>query len=147
MKTTGLRSAVLYFVLILLIGPLLYLLVNLFVNGETWIAQAYNGHIYASDATVESGDILDSNNLLLLYEEDGEKLYSDDVTIRTALLHTIGDYSGYIGTSIQSRLKSELVGYNFITGLNTLPSNPYIGGQDISLTVDAELCAKEPFLS
>ena len=139
MKTTGARSGIIYFVLALLIGGMIWLVSNIVMNGNKFITMPYNGHIYDDDTPVQSGDVLDRNNLALVYDENGRRVYSDDEDIRKALLHTTGDYSGYIGTSIQSRLKAQLVGYNFITGLNDLPENPYMSGRDIKLTVDADL--------
>ena len=140
MKTTGLRSIVLYILLACFIGGAGYLFLNTVINGNKWIVQPYNGHIYAEDATASAGDITDRNNILLATTYESERIYSESESIRKALLHTVGDSSGYIGTSVQSAMRPKLMGYNAVTGLNHMPLNGF-GMNNVKLTVDAEICA------
>lgn len=140
MRTVGRRSVVLYILLAAFIGGFGYLCFKVFTNGSTWVTQAYNGHIYADDATAVTGDIYDRNGNLLATTVDGERVYSDDESVRYALLHTVGDSSGYIGTSVQALLRSKLMGYNIITGLNRTPFQD-LGLNNMTLTVDANVCA------
>lgn len=139
MKTTGRRSVVLYILLAVFIGGLGYFLFNLVTKGEKWVVQPYNGHIYAEDATAITGKITDRNNILLAETKEGKRLYSENEDIRRAVLHTVGDSSGYIGTSVQAQLRSRLIGYNIFTGLNPTPISA-LGGNDLKLTLDANLC-------
>ncbi len=108
---------------------------NMFTQGGKWIAQPYNGHIYAESSTVQIGDILDTNGVLLATTEDGVRTYSDNSDIRHSLLHTIGDSNGYIGTSVQNNMLEHLMGYNPIFGLNDLP----FGQNDLKLSIDANI--------
>lgn len=121
MRTVGRRSVVLYILLIGFIGGFCYLCFNIAMHGSDWVTQAYNGHIYADDATAVTGNIYDRNGVLLATTTNGERIYNDDQSVRMSLLHTVGDSSGYIGTSVQSLLRSKLVGYNVFTGLNRTP--------------------------
>ncbi len=139
MRTTGFRSMVLYILLAAFLGGLGYLLVNLFLNGGKWAMQPYNGHISGETSTVKLGDITDRDGSLLATTQDGTRLYSQDETVRRALLHTVGDPYGYISTSIQSTMSSKLSGYNIVTGLNNTFFNRL--GSDIALTVDQDACA------
>lgn len=138
MRTTGFRSMVLYILLAAFLGGLGYLLVNLFLNGGKWAMQPYNGHISGETSTVKLGDITDRDGSLLATTQDGTRLYSQDETVRRALLHTVGDPYGYISTSIQSTMSSKLSGYNIVTGLNNTFFNRL--GSDIALTVDQDAC-------
>lgn len=140
MRTVGRRSVVLYILLIGFIGGFCYLCFNIAMHGSDWVTQAYNGHIYADDATAVTGNIYDRNGVLLATTTNGERIYNDDQSVRMSLLHTVGDSSGYIGTSVQSLLRSKLVGYNVFTGLNRTPLQQ-LGLNDMSLTVDASVCA------
>lgn len=140
MKTTGFRSIVLYLLLALFLGGIILLCIRIGLNGKDFVAQPYNGHIYAEDATADTGRITDRNNIVLAQSENGKRLYSENTDIRLSLLHTVGDSSGYIGTSVQSQLRSRLMGYNIFTGLNRTPFTA-LGGNDVKLTVDAQLCA------
>lgn len=135
MKTTGFRSFVLYILLFAFLGGLAYFLLNLALNGADWVAQPYNGHIYAEDATVSSGTITDRNGMILAKSEDGSRVYAEREAVRRSLLHTVGDSSGYISTSVQAVHRSKLIGYNLFTGLNHTIFSGF--GTDIRLTIDA----------
>ena len=76
MKTTGLRSIVLYILLACFIGGAGYLFLNTVINGNKWIVQPYNGQIYAEDATASAGDITDRNNILLATTYESQRIYS-----------------------------------------------------------------------
>lgn len=134
MKTVGFRSVVLYILLAVFLGGLGYLVVNLFFHGRQWAMQPYNGHLSA-----QMGDIKDRNGNVLATSQDGERFYSDDETVRRALLHTIGDTAGYIGTGVQSVMGDKLTGYNLITGLNRTPFTSL--SSKLELTVDQAACA------
>lgn len=140
MKTVGRRSIVLYILLACFICGAGFLIFKICISGSKWVTQAYNGHIYAEDATAVTGTISDCNNLLLAESKDGSRIYSDNETIRRAMLHTVGDSSGYIGTSVQAMLRSKLMGYNLITGLNRTPLTD-VGFNNMTLSLDAEICA------
>lgn len=141
MRTTGLRSGVLYLLLLVFISGIGYLIYNIVVNGEDFISQTYNGHIYASSGTASLGKIYDSDGEVLAETVDGIRIYNDDESVRTSLLHTVGDSSGYIGTSVQSTFLTELLGYNIFTGLNSFKGSSYIFSNDITLTIDSDLNA------
>ncbi len=140
MKTIGFRALTLYIALVILLGGLFVLAYRLVNNGDKWVMQSYNGHIYSSSASVETGTITDINDVVLAYSQDGTRYYSSNLLIRTALLHTVGDNYSYISTGIQATNRAELVGYNIFTGLNTLPFDSF-SGNDIQITVDSSLCA------
>ena len=133
MKTVGFRSIVLYLLLAAFLGGIGFLVVSLFLQGDKWAMQPYNGHIYAGDSTVTLGEIRDRDGGVLASTVDGSRYYSDSETTRLALLHTVGDTEGYISTSIQYTMRAKLAGYNIITGLNDTPLNQL--GNDINLTI------------
>jgi peptidoglycan glycosyltransferase len=140
MRINGKRSGVLYILLFAFISGLVYLFLSILLNGGSWVIQPYNGHIYAEDATATTGKILDRNNNILAETVDGTRTYNSDLNVRSSLLHTVGDSSGYISTSVQSLLRGRLSGYNFITGLNKTPLTD-IGFGDVTLTVDSDICS------
>ena len=139
MKTTGFRSFVLYILLFAFCGGFVWFLINLALNGSTWATQPYNGHIYGDDTAVSAGTITDRSGMVLAKTEDGSRVYAESEDIRRALLHTVGDSSGYIGTAVQAVHRLQLVGYNPITGLaRTVLSDL---GNNLVLTVDANASA------
>lgn len=135
MKTTGFRSFVLYILLFAFLGGIGWFVMNLYMNGEKWAAQPYNGHIYASDSKLSVGTITDRTGLILAESRDGGRVYAENGSVRRSLLHTVGDSSGYISTSVQSVHRSHLMGYNLIFGLNDTVFSGL--GSSIQLSVDA----------
>ncbi len=143
MKIVGRRSMVMYILLFAFIAGVISLYISVFANAEKWVAQDYNGHMYADDGDARLSDIVDRNGVLLSYSEDGYRYYSEDETIRTALLHTIGDSDGYIGTSVLEVMGAKLMGYNILTGLNPIYEDGLFldNSNELNLTVDAKLSA------
>lgn len=139
MKTTGFRSFVLYILLFAFLGGIGYFVVNLWIHGAEWTAQPYNGHIYAGGSTLSAGTITDRSGMILAESRDGSRVYAESENVRRAMLHTVGDSSGYISTSVQAVHRSQLMGYNLITGLNDTVFSGL--GNDIRLSVDANACA------
>ncbi len=133
MKTVGFRSIVLYILLAVFLGGVGLMVARQLLYGRQWAMQPYNMNL-----TGQMGDIKDRNGNILARSEDGERLYSDDGTVRLALLHTIGDTAGYIGTGVQSVMGDRLTGYNFVTGLNETILTGLTSGLD--LTVDQYAC-------
>lgn len=139
MKTTGFRSFVLYILLFAFVGGIGYFVVNLWANGAKWTAQPYNGHIYANGSTLSAGTITDRTGMILAESRDGSRVYAEKESVRRALLHTIGDSSGYISTSVQAVHRTKLMGYNIFTGLNETIFSGI--GNNIQLSLDANACA------
>ena len=133
MKTVGFRSIVLYILLAVFIGGVGYLVANMFLHGRQWVMQPYNAHLSG-----QMGDIKDRDGNLLATSQDGGRVYSENDTVRRALLHTIGDTAGFIGTGVQSVMGDKLTGYNFITGLNDTVFSRM--GSGLTLTVSQDAC-------
>lgn len=135
MKTTGFRSFVLYILLFAFLGGLGWFTVNLALNGSKWATQPYNGHIYGDGVSTAAGTITDRNGMILAQSVDGTRVYAESESVRRSLLHTVGDSSGYISTAVQAVHRSQLVGYNLITGLNHTILSDF--GNNLQLTIDA----------
>lgn len=107
--------------------------VRFFVRGSQWASFPANRHLYAGGG-LNRGRILDRNGQLLVWTQDGTRRYHESKAVRRGTLHAVGDTQGRIGSGVQSRFAGKLAGYNPITGVNS-------GGQDLTLTLDAQLCA------
>ena len=56
------------------------------------------------------------------------------------MLQTVGDNTWAISTAVQNTRRSDLIGYNFITGIS---ANTAFGtGNNLTLTLDSGLCAE-----
>lgn len=138
MKRIMTRSLVLWFVTFAFMAGTIYLAVITVLNHNQWVQQPFNGHLASAGDLSHAGVIYDRDQNKLAYSEDGKRYYADDETTREALLHVIGDESLNISTGIQSRYRTSLSGYNFITGAG-LPDS-LRPNSDISLTVDSSAC-------
>lgn len=138
MKTVGIRSKFLYLIALGFLVGILWFLIRWVLNGDDWVSQPYNGYLTDGAYTV-MGDIEDRDGIVLATSEDGSRTYATSELKRKGLLHTVGDTNGYISTSVQQVYRSELSGYNLLTGLST-PTGKNKGNKVI-LTLDSNLCA------
>lgn len=137
MKTTGTRSLILYILGLGFLFGLGVFLYGFVTDGGTWAMQPYNKHLTSGNQLSNGGTILDRNGDILAQSKDGKRVYNSDALVRRAMLHTVGDTKGYISTGIQYNYRSELSGYNPITGLTSPTGKSY--GCSIKLTLDSSL--------
>ncbi len=104
-----------------------------FVQGSQWASFPANRHLYA-DGGLSRGRVLDRNGQVLVQTAEGRRQYHDSWAVRLGTMHAVGDAQGRVGSGVQTRFAGKLAGYNPITGVNG-------GGQDLTLTLDAQLCA------
>ncbi len=138
LKNIRFRSGILYLLIIAFfigIGFFVYEFIN---KAHLWAFSPVNHH--SANIETYGGKITDTNGLILAQTINGKRVYSENEEIRKALLHVIGDGIFNIPTSVQSRYSSELFGYNRITGFGA--PEIFNINKDISLTVDAQICAK-----
>ena len=56
---------------------------------------------------------------MVLLQNDGEgPHYNDDSGIRRGTAHVVGDENMNVSTAVNYVFKSQIIGYNFITGTN-----------------------------
>ncbi len=103
-------------------------------EGGQWATFRANQTIY-TDGVLKSGSVYDRSGTVLAAYKDGKRIYADDPIVRTSCLHTVGDFSGNIGTGAVTVFSDRLVGYDMISGL-TDPN-----GGELRLTIDSRLNA------
>ena len=117
------------------LGVFLY---GLGTEGGNWAVQPFNRHITGESEAALEGRVLDRNGTVLAETKSGKRVYGGDELTRRAMLHAVGDTRGYISTGVQYSFRSDLIGYNRITGLAS-PTGKGNGG-DLRLTLDSGLC-------
>lgn len=110
------------------------LMISVFTHAQEYALKSANNHLFTKGVLTSGGDIYDSKGTALSYSKDGVRYYADDRRVREAMLHIIGDNSGFIADGIQSNFKKELSGYSLIFGVDT---NTKIS---MKLTLDADVC-------
>lgn len=121
--------------LALLLGLTLFTF-RFFTDGGDWVSFPSNRHLYNTSGQLSVGRVLDRDGDVLSWaDEDGNRCYYSNATVRKATLHAVGDPAGSIGTGALSAFGGTLSGYNPITGVY----NPLGEGSDLYLTLDARL--------
>lgn len=128
-------SAALLLALLVMLGTGV-LFLRLLKNGATWAAYNANSSVYTDRGVLDCGTLTDRNGVLLAHAEGGVYGYASDPAIRTASVHAVGDYRGYIGTSALSAYADRLTGYTTIRG-TTRPGNSVTLSLDVRLQTAA----------
>lgn len=117
-------------VLILGMGLFSYRLVR---DGSDWASFYANNHVYY-EGQLAVGSVYDRNDLLLLENTQEGPIYNDDWVVRNATLHVVGDPGQNISTAATYAFRSDIIGYNLITGTH---GSIFGKGRDLRLTIDA----------
>lgn len=139
MKTTANRSFVLIFLVALVITGMVILGCRFTLYGEQWATMRANEHLTKDGSFVAAGNVVDRNGEILAYTEGNDRHYNESERIRRSTLHIVGDTEGYISSGVQTAYKTQLTGYNRLTGLYSLTK--YNKGNDVKLSIDAQVCA------
>lgn len=136
MKIQSRRAAIVLFLLGFFIFGIIFFVSSYLKNASTWVFYSGNKHIY-TNGRISTGKIYDRNGLTLFSTEGGKIKYNSNQTIRTAVMHTVGDSEGNVSTGAQYVFKKQLSGWNLVNGVYSGNGS----GSSVSLTIDAKLCA------
>jgi peptidoglycan glycosyltransferase len=103
------------------------------IKGGSWASSAFNRHLYNSDGVLTSGTVLDRDgDILSTVDENGNRTYYQNETVRKATLHAVGDLQGNIGTGVLNAFADKLTGYDLVNGAFSAHQ-----GNTMYLTLDA----------
>ncbi len=139
MKKVSKRGFAVLLLVLTVMGGLGVLGYRFFANGEKWATLRANSHLTENGSFVAAGSIFDKNGEILAQTVDNERVYNDSERIRRSTLHIVGDTEGYIQSGVQTAYKTELIGYNPVTGLYSLKK--YGRGNYVKLTLDSQISA------
>lgn len=140
MKTTAKRSIAVLLLVAIVLSGMGVLGFRFAVKGEVWATMRANEHLTENGSFIGAGNVVDRNGEVLAYTEGNARKYNASERIRRSTLHIVGDTEGYISSGVQTAYKTQLTGYNAITGIYTLEK--YGRGNDVSLTIDSKICAE-----
>lgn len=119
--------------LVMVLGMLFYI-GELIVDGDDWATFYANQHIY-TDGQLNVGAVYDRHGNLLVQNTKKGPVYNDNYETRVANVHAVGDCHGNVATGAQYAFRSDLVGYNFLTGTYSVSSS----GRSIYMTIDSKV--------
>ena len=115
--------------------------------GSRWFSYAANPRLAARKQLVTEGDILDRKGTVLAATRDGVRVYNENRAVRSATVHVVGDRRGMIANSVESFHAGWLYGYSSSLSdafRHLLHPDEVRRGNDVTLTVDADLSASVP---
>lgn len=147
------RSMAMLVAVAMMLGGLVFFMVEYFLKGSTWVLtpgspHVYNGNVHQVPQPEQEGQpgkpetvkpnigcgvISDRTGILLLDTNNG-RIYSSMENLRKATLHWVGDKRGNISAPAVSQYAEQLVGYDPINGLYS-----YSGAGQAYLTVSAQV--------
>ena len=137
MKMITRRGLFLIVLIVAFLGCLGFLIYSFATDGDEWVMQPYNSHIYYNGELTGAGKITDVNGRSLAETVEGQREYNDSATTRRSTLHTVGDTKGFISTGVQNVYEARLTGYNILTGIFSAANG---NSNDMELTIDADVC-------
>ena len=135
-KMEGRAIICLALALVLILGMGLFTF-RLVINGSDWASFYANSHVYY-EGQLAVGSVYDRNDVLLLENTSEGPKYNQDWAIRNGTLHVVGDKGQNISTAATYAYRSDIVGYNLITGTH---GSIFGKGRELKLTIDADVSA------
>lgn len=109
------RASAILFLVIALVGGLMFFIYEYFAKADQWIVSTGSPHIYNS-SNIGCGQVYDRDGTLLL-DLTGKRTYASDKTVRLSTLHWLGDRNGSISAPAIAHYAKEMTGYNIVEGL------------------------------
>ena len=109
------RASAILFLVIALVGGLMFFIYEYFTKADQWIVSAGSPHIYNS-SNIGCGQVYDRSGKLLL-DITEKRAYSPDKAVRLSTLHWLGDRNGSISAPAIAHYAKEMTGYNVVEGL------------------------------
>ena len=129
------RAVICIMLALLLIAGLGLFIGKLVIHGDEWASFYGNTHVY-KDGKMAVGSVYDRNGVLLLKNDEEGQHYHEDSIVRRATVHVVGDKDQNIVTGATYAFKSDMVGYNLITGTKGIL---FGSGRSMALTIDAQV--------
>jgi peptidoglycan glycosyltransferase len=117
---------------------------TVYSQGSRWTTSQLNSRLGVAKKTNAMGDITDRSGMVLATTgSDRTRKYNDNKTIRRAVSQTVGDAMGMSGTGVETFHAGTLLGLSgsIIDRTWQVLNGTQARGDDIRLTIDAELCA------
>ena len=109
------RASAILFLVIALVGGLMFFIYEYFTKADQWVVSVGSPHIYNS-SNIGCGQVFDRSGVLLL-DVTEKRTYASDQAVRLSTLHWLGDRNGSISAPAIAHYAKEMTGYNIVGGL------------------------------
>lgn len=135
MKRISARAKYLVILMVAFIACAAIFASDYITGASSWVSYQTNQNIYHDGELTVAGEIYSSDGVRLLSSSANGMMYADDMNVRLATLHTIGDKNDSISNSILTTKRDKLIGYNVLNGLFDSKSKEH----EMQLTINAQL--------
>ena len=124
------RAKIMLVFLLILTGGMVFFLAEYTGKAADWVAFRGSPHVYQGTTNV-AARVTDRDGNLLLDTTDGRQ-YSDDLTLRQATLHWLGDRNGSISATALNTHTPDLVGFDSVQGIYDYIRDP--GSMELTIS-------------
>lgn len=103
------------------------------INADRWVMSSGSPHVYNA-GNLGCGVVADRNDILLMDLKDGRQ-YAENATLRSSVLHWLGDRKGNISAPALPYYAKQIAGFDPVSGVYAYGGT---GGQ-VNLTLSAEV--------
>lgn len=121
------RSWIMVLFILILLGGTSFFLYEYYTKASEWVLFTGSPHVYQT-AGASAGIVTDREGTTLL-DTTVKRTYSQDQTLRQAVLHWLGDRQGNINDTTSQTYTSQMVGYDAVDGVYSY------GGQTGEMTL------------
>ena len=116
---------------------------SLTTYGNRWFASNVNTYVRQQKQHATAGSIYDRSGMLLAATGETGRLYAEDVNIRKAMVHVLGDEKSNVSNGVESFMSVHLYGFraSFMDRARAYFAGEKLRGDDVVLTADAALSA------
>lgn len=120
-----------------------YFSYSVYFYGGRWFANSNNVRLNDQKQQIVAGDITDRAGLVLATTNNGERVYPRYNDLRRSVAHVVGDNGGIVANGAETFMAQYLLGFNasVVERVQQLFSPDTPRGDNVQLTIDAELCA------
>ena len=125
--------------LLILVGGMGFFLAEYAAKADQWVSFKGSPHVY-SQSNLGTGMVYDRDGVLLM-DTSGSRCYAEDVTLRKATVHWLGDRQGNINAGALAGYAGAMAGFDRINGIYASEDIP--GKATLTLSAQVQITAME----
>ncbi len=139
MNRIAARAYIAVLLCLLLLGGFVFFIVEYVLQAPQWVTFSGSPHVYTG-GNIGTGYVVSAEGVPLMDLNEGRS-YTQDLPLRQATLHWLGDRYGSISAPALSHYSAEIVGYDLLNGVYNYGQNSGIAR--LSLYASAQKAALE----
>ena len=128
--------------IVLILSACFYGVYSVSVYGSRWVSSTRNTRYRQAKSRVIPGDITDRfGTVVATTDEEGNRVYQEDLLSRASLVHVLGDSKGYVSNGVESFQARYLLGMEatLTEQVTALFKGEKRKGDTVTLTIDSVL--------